>query len=91
MNGNTLKNIFAGIIATLMFVLLGMTILVCFGKMNIEIYKDVLTTLGIPTIIGFIIQAFLRSDSDNNGVPDIQEETKKLTETIKKTEEEPKP
>ena len=77
MNGNTLKNTFSGIVGVLMFIMLVLTGLLAFGKLNIEAYKEVLGILGIPTLIGMIVQSFIHSDRDHNGIPDVKEDLKK--------------
>ena len=76
MNGNTLKVTFVSIVGTLCLILLGMTVLAVFGKITMDIYKDILTVLGIPTLIGMIVQAFIHADFNQNGIPDHQEEKK---------------
>ena len=73
MNGNTLKNTFSGIVGVLSFILIALTGMLVVGKIQLEAYKEVLGILGIPTLIGMIVQSFIHSDINKNGVPDHQE------------------
>ena len=73
MNGSTLKVTFMAIMGTLLFILLTMTGLVIFGKITMDIYKEILTMLGIPTLIGMLVQAFIHGDINKNGIPDLHE------------------
>lgn len=74
MNGNTLKVVFTGIVVTLCFILIAMTFLTCLGKVTLELYKEIVTMLGIPTLIGMIVQAFIHADINKDGIPDYKQE-----------------
>lgn len=73
MNGKTLQITFMGILATLCLILFALTVLLCFGKIQLDLYKEVITMLGIPTLIGMIVQAYIHADLDKDGVPDSQQ------------------
>lgn len=62
LNGSTLKIVFLGIVATLCFILLIMTILVSLGKIQVETYGHILGILGIPALFGMISQAFIHAN-----------------------------
>ena len=73
MNGNTMKATFTGIVITLCLILLVMTYLASVGKIPLDIYKEIITMLGIPTLIGMIVQAFIHADFNKDGIPDHQQ------------------
>ena len=75
LNGNTLKMVFLGIVATLCIILLGLTLMSVAGKLPVETYKELVGILGIPTLFGMIVQSFIHADINKNGVPDIKETT----------------
>ena len=76
MNGKTLQIVFIGILATLCFILVSTTMLLFHGKVQLDLYKEVITMLGIPTLIGMIVQAYIHADINKDGIPDIKQLTK---------------
>lgn len=76
MNGKTLQVTFIGVVATLCLILLVMTVLVSCGKIQLELYKEIVTLLGIPTLIGVVVQSYLHSDANKDGIPDYQQTIK---------------
>ena len=66
LNGQVLKLSFLIIIVSLCVVMVIATIDFMIGKMVIESYKGLLEILGIPTLIGVIVQSFLHSNQDDN-------------------------
>lgn len=65
LNGNTLKIIFVTIIFTLCLILIGLTCMVVFKAFPVDQYKSVLEVLGIPTLIGMIVQSFIHSNQQD--------------------------
>lgn len=73
MNGKTLQVTFIGVLSTLCLILVTMTVLLCFGRIQLDLYKEIVTMLGIPTLIGVVVQSYLHSDANKDGIPDYQQ------------------
>lgn len=67
MNGQILKYSFMTIVISLCIVLVGGTAGFLLGKVNMDSYKALLELLGIPTLIGVIVQSYLHMNQTNQG------------------------
>ncbi len=66
LNGQTLKVCFLMIVGTLCLLLVSLTICAGLGRLPLENYTRLLGILGIPTLIGVIVQSFLHSNQYDN-------------------------
>ena len=62
LNGSTLKYCFLGIVGTMCFLLISLTLGVAIGKLPMDEYMRLVGTLGISSLFGVIIQAFVHAN-----------------------------
>lgn len=80
---NILKTAFTAIIGTLCLILIILTLKVVFGGFDIEKYKSILEILGIPTLIGMVVQSFIHQKPED--VPNDKNQIIKSTDVTVKS------
>lgn len=80
---NILRTAFTGIVGTLCFILILLTIMVVFRNFPVDTYKGVLEVLGIPTLFGMIVQSFIHQKPED--VPNDQTKVISTSTTVIKS------